>query len=80
MTAFPNLLSRMRVGSLTLRNRIVVGAHLTHLAQEDRPTERMIDYHVARATGGAGLIITESMSVHPSVVDRGRVSVRGASP
>lgn len=66
MTAFPHLMSPITIGSLPVRNRIVSSAHLTGLSQEDRPTQRMIDYHTARAAGGVGLIITESMSVHPT--------------
>ncbi len=66
MATFPHLMSPIRIGSLTVRNRIVSSAHLTCLSQEDRPTQPMIDYHAARAAGGVGLIITESMSVHPT--------------
>ncbi len=66
MATFPHLMSPIQVGPITVRNRIVSSAHLTGLSQEDRPTQRMVDYHAARAAGGAGLIITESMSVHPT--------------
>jgi mycofactocin system FadH/OYE family oxidoreductase 2 len=61
------LFSPLRVGSLTLRNRIVFSAHLTNYATQDgRPSEQHAAYYAARAAGGAGLIITEEHSTHPT--------------
>src|SRR5882724_8242431 len=60
------LFSPLRVGPLTLRNRIVFCAHLTNYARGGLPTEQHAAYYAARAAGGAGLIITEEQSVHPS--------------
>jgi mycofactocin system FadH/OYE family oxidoreductase 2 len=63
---FPHLFSPQTLGRVTVANRISFSAHLTNLANDGLPTQRLIDYHVARARGGTGLIITEEQSVHPT--------------
>lgn len=63
---FPLLFSPLRVGPVTVPNRIVFSAHLTNLAAGNRPGPALTAYYEARARGGAGLIITEEQSVHPS--------------
>jgi 2,4-dienoyl-CoA reductase (NADPH2) len=60
------LFSPLRIGPLTLRNRIVFAAHLTNYAEDGHPSEQHAAYYEARARGGAGLIITEEHSVHPT--------------
>ena len=60
----PNLFSPLVVGPITLRNRIFSTAHMTVLARDRLPSDELVAYHAARAAGGAGLIITESASVH----------------
>jgi 2,4-dienoyl-CoA reductase (NADPH2) len=60
------LFSPLRVGPLTVRNRIVFSAHLTNYAQDGLPTRQHAAYYAARAAGGAGLIITEEHSTHPT--------------
>jgi len=53
-----SLLAPGRIGGLTLPNRIIVTAMGVSLAAEDgHVSQRLIDYHVAQAQGGAGLII-----------------------
>jgi 2,4-dienoyl-CoA reductase (NADPH2) len=51
---------------LTLRNRVVFSAHLTNYAERGRPSAQHAAYYAARAAGGAGLIITEEHSTHPT--------------
>jgi 2,4-dienoyl-CoA reductase (NADPH2) len=58
MTGYPRLLEPLTVGSVTLRNRIVMGAMHTRLETLDRPTERIAAFYAARARGEAGLILT----------------------
>ena len=60
------LFSPVRIGPLALRNRIIFAAHLTNYAEDGHPTEQHAAYYEARARGGAGLIITEEHSVHPT--------------
>jgi mycofactocin system FadH/OYE family oxidoreductase 2 len=56
----------LRVGPLTVRNRIVFSAHLTNYATDGLPSDQHAAYYAARAAGGAGLIITEEHSTHPT--------------
>ena len=63
---YPILGSPLRVGSMTVQNRMVLSAHLTNYAEDNLPSDRLIAYYEARAAGGVGLIITEEQSVHPS--------------
>lgn len=60
------LWSPLRIGPVTVRNRIVFSAHLTNYARDGLPTEQHAAYYEARAAGGAGLIVTEEHSVHPT--------------
>jgi 2,4-dienoyl-CoA reductase (NADPH2) len=59
--------SPLRLGPVTVRNRIVFSAHLTNYATQDGlPSAQHAAYYGARAAGGAGLIITEEHSTHPT--------------
>jgi mycofactocin system FadH/OYE family oxidoreductase 2 len=60
------LFSPLRIGPLTVANRLVFSAHLTNYAQEGRPSEQHAAYYAERAAGGVGLIITEEHSTHPT--------------
>ncbi|HEX6391887.1 MAG TPA: mycofactocin system FadH/OYE family oxidoreductase 2 [Acidimicrobiales bacterium] len=61
------LFTPLRIGPVTVRNRIVFSAHLTNYAtQGGLPSEQHVAYYAARAAGGAGLIITEEHSTHPT--------------
>jgi mycofactocin system FadH/OYE family oxidoreductase 2 len=56
----------LALGPVTVQNRIVFSAHLTNYARDGKPTEQHAAYYAARAAGGAGLIITEEHSTHPT--------------
>jgi 2,4-dienoyl-CoA reductase (NADPH2) len=60
------LFSPLQLGPVTVANRIVFAAHLTNYAEHGMPSEQHAAYYAARAAGGAGLIITEEHSVHPT--------------
>lgn len=60
------LFDRVQVGSIELRNRIAHPAVLGNYGAAGLPTDKQIAYYEARAQGGAGLIVTEGVSVHPS--------------
>ena len=61
------LWSPLRLGPVTLANRVVFSAHLTNYAtQSGLPSDQHAAYYAARAAGGAGLIITEEHSTHPT--------------
>jgi len=61
------LLSPLRLGSQQVRNRIVLSAHVTNLATSERTASaRHMAYYRERARGGTGLIVMESLAVHPT--------------
>ena len=64
--AYRYLWTPLQLGPVTTRNRIVFSAHLTNYARDGKPTEQHAAYYAARAQGGAGLIITEEHSTHPT--------------
>lgn len=62
-----NLLQTILIGSMQLRNRIVMPAMATNFAtQEGEVTDRLIAYYETRAKGGVALIITEYLYVYPN--------------
>ncbi len=63
---FKHLFTPLKIGSFTVRNRIVSTAHLTGFAEKGLPSERHLNYWVSKAKGGIGLIVTEDQAVHPS--------------
>lgn len=65
-TRYRHLFTPLRVGPLTLSNRIVFSAHLTNYAEDGLPSAQHAAYYAARAGGGAGMIITEEHSTHPT--------------
>jgi len=65
---FEHLFTPLTVGPRTFRNRIFSTGHQTMFFDADElPDDRFVAYHEARARGGAGLIVTEAASVHPSI-------------
>ena len=58
---YESLFQPIKVGPLTIPNRIVRSAHSTAL-----PLKRLIAYHEARAVGGVGMSTLEATSVHLS--------------
>lgn len=63
---FKNLFSPHKLGKVEVKNRISFQPHLTNLAVKNLPSERQMYYWGERAKGGAGLIITEELTVHPT--------------
>jgi len=71
--SFPHLFSPFRLGTHSLRNRMVMPGITTNFAEADGcVSDRLCDYLQARARGGFGLIIVENIGVHAS----GRVMPR----
>jgi 2,4-dienoyl-CoA reductase-like NADH-dependent reductase (Old Yellow Enzyme family)/thioredoxin reductase len=63
---FERLFSPIRLGSLELKNRFVVPPMATNLAYEDATvSQALINYWVARAKGGWGLLIVEFTAIDP---------------
>lgn len=64
---YPKLFSPLKIRNITIRNRIMQSAHAMAFNTRDGiTTERDIHYHVARAKGGIGLMITGNRLVHPT--------------
>jgi NAD(H)-dependent 7beta-hydroxy-3-oxo-delta4-cholenoic acid oxidoreductase len=58
------LFSPIRIGGLEIRNRIAMAPMATDFGEGDgRVSQKLIDYHAARARGGVGLIIMEVTGV-----------------
>ncbi len=63
MTGTNALLMPGRIGSVEIRNRIVMAPMTTRLADDEGfVTDRTIDYYMARVRGGVGLITVEMAS------------------
>jgi 2,4-dienoyl-CoA reductase (NADPH2) len=58
VTPFAHLLQPFTSGSLTLRNRLVMGSMHTGLEDRSRDLPELTAYFVERARGGVGLIVT----------------------
>ncbi|MDK2966146.1 NAD(P)/FAD-dependent oxidoreductase [Lacrimispora sp.] len=62
---YPNLFSPLKIGSLTIRNRVVMGAMGNMTANPDQTvSDKEIAYYAARAKGGVGLIVNEVTRVN----------------
>ena len=55
---YPNLLTPLKVGNITLKNRVLMGSMHTGMEEESDGFENMATYFAARARGGVGLIVT----------------------
>ncbi|MBI4287853.1 MAG: FAD-dependent oxidoreductase [Chloroflexi bacterium] len=64
MSTFPNLFQSGRIGSLTVKNRIIMAPMGTRYGAETLGvSDRLIAYYAERAKGGVGLIIVEATCV-----------------
>ncbi len=64
VTQFPLLASPARIGSMSLKNRMVMSPMTTAYCNDDQtPSERLIRYFEERARGGVGLITMELITV-----------------
>ena len=58
MSHYPNLLSPLKAGRTTLRNRMIMGSMHTRLDMEENGLHKMAVFLAERAKGEIGLIIT----------------------
>lgn len=66
VSEYDALFEPFSIRNVKIPNRIVFQPHFTALASADGlPTDAQRAYQEARAAGGAGLLIFESMAVHP---------------
>ena len=73
---FKKLFESAKIGSVEIKNRIVMPAiHLGYAAEDGSVTQRIIDFYVERAKGGVGLIIVGGCYV--DVLGRGLKNMLG---
>ncbi len=86
---FPHVFQPLRIGSVTVRNRLFISAHNTELVQRDPEGlhrwsvlgDRAVAYNAERARGGFGLVMVGQTQVHPqSGTDRPASYRREARP
>jgi 2,4-dienoyl-CoA reductase (NADPH2) len=71
---YPTLFSPIRIGSLHLPNRVLMGSmHLGYEGKEDS-AERMAEFYAARARGKAALIITGGCAINEEAIGGGSFS------
>lgn len=63
-TSFPRLSSPARIGTMALKNRMVMSPMTTAYCNDDQtPSDRLVRYFEERAKGGVGLITMELITV-----------------
>lgn len=60
-----HLFTPLKIGSVTIPNRICFLGHRTNFAGKGRLTEDHIAYYQRRAAGGCGLIMVGEITIHP---------------
>ncbi|WP_430333793.1 mycofactocin system FadH/OYE family oxidoreductase 1 [Rhodococcus sp. ACT016] len=60
------LTEQFTLAGRTAPSRVLFGPHETNLGDDRTLSPRHVAYYARRARGGAGLIVTEAASVHPS--------------
>ena len=61
---FPRLFEPLRIGPMTIKNRIVSPGHDTVMVDNGHVNDQLVAYHEARAAGGVGLIVLQAAGVH----------------
>ena len=70
---FRHLFTPLRVGGLTLKNRIFSTGHAEAMAEDGKPGPRLRAYHEAKARGGAGPHDHRRLDQRPSLLARQRL-------
>lgn len=63
---FTSLLSPLSIGTKTIRNRVLISAHVPGFAENNQVSNRYVKYHLQYARAGVGLQITGGTPVHKS--------------
>ena len=56
---FPHLFQEGRIGTCTLKNRLIMSLYPTKYATDSRVNERMVEFYRERAKGGVALIVLD---------------------
>lgn len=60
------IFSPIRIGTITVKNRLVMASTTSALGQDGFVSDRNLAYYHRRARGGVGTIVTEALHVHPA--------------
>lgn len=75
---YPSIFSPLKIGNITVRNRLMQTAHAKGFASAEGLTnDRDIHYQAERAKGGIGLIVTGARHTHPASTGPNRSLARG---
>ena len=66
MSKYEHLLSPIKIGETTVKNRIFMPPLSTNLADKGYVTDELVEHYKARAKGGVGLFVTEVVTVEPT--------------
>ncbi|OIP62500.1 MAG: hypothetical protein AUK29_08355 [Nitrospirae bacterium CG2_30_53_67] len=77
---YTHLFQPGRIGSLSLKNRILMPLYPTKYATESRVNERMIAFYKARAKGGAALIVLDCPCLDYPAAYKGKNELRMDEP
>ena len=71
MTTLPHLFAPITIGTMTAPNRLMMPAMSINFGVDAQGfvTDQLIDYFVARARGGAGLLLVGGGGIHPTGVE-----------
>jgi 2,4-dienoyl-CoA reductase-like NADH-dependent reductase (Old Yellow Enzyme family)/thioredoxin reductase len=64
----PAIFQPLQLRHLTLRNRIVFGAHTANMSVDGLPGDRHLGYYRERALGGAAMVVVEPIPIHRTAV------------
>jgi 2,4-dienoyl-CoA reductase (NADPH2) len=62
----PELTDPVQLAGRRAPSRVLFGPHPTNLGRRRAFSDRHVAYYARRAAGGAGIVVTETASVHPS--------------
>ena len=62
---FPHLFEPIKIGKITVKNRIFMPPLSTNMADKGYVTDALVEHYSTRAKGGVGLIVTEVTTVEP---------------
>ncbi|MBF0572952.1 MAG: FAD-dependent oxidoreductase [Desulfamplus sp.] len=67
MTTFPNIFTPIKIGSMYVKNRLMMSAMSINFGVDDKchVTDQLTQYFVERAKGGVGMMLVGGGSVHP---------------
>lgn len=71
MTAFTHIFQPIRIGRMTVKNRLLMSAMSINFGVDDNGfvTDQLIQYMVTRARGGVGMMLVGGGGIHPTGVE-----------